>query len=902
MISSPLLSPTGLTSYTPPHRSHIIRLVSVALSLTLFYVVFTSTTVPIGWRLPSHYQQHHHQLLNDSSLSTQRSQRATATGAIIGTALPLPASPAHSSSHTSLADVQKAEVAEVAAAKDVLTKALEAEEEAAKKAKEEAKEQPKHDKPVYYSIQNGQRYDIDQAIREILDLAPDEIYTRDLLRPITNAGEKRMREVGLRARLFKKYFAAWEDLHVVSVGKNGGALVRDDIVQYLRDTPSLSAISSLPRAEIMRTYELYRTFLTQFAAILFPWTAPYFSDHITLHAHSYNAGRGIVISGFDAVAPYIATAVTSFRQMGCELPVEVFYLGDDDLGDESREILEAIPGVTTRNLQQMVTDKGWEIKGFSSKAFAILMSSFREVLFLDADVIFFRDPEILFDDPAYADTGALFFRDRLVTPQYKRKFLRQILPKPVSAKARKSYYWTGESSEMQESGVIVVDKWRHFTSLLTVTRLNGPDRDDSIEGKGVYSFFYGDKETFWLGFELTGDTEYNFHQGNDGTIGTIKEYTKFMSEENKAALKESFGEMIDEPPYKGPAVEASPPKTPLKIPPGVHKVAGGDETRGKTAQKNGDSITNDQDNNGHEQHHPDSYEEHKDEEGGQSLAALGNPYGDSTDLSAHQSDQIHDGSKGSEDGQRDSLEQMIEELRDQIKASTNKQAEDGKEMEDNKSPEEGRTSEEDKTLKDDKTLEDEKTLEDNKILQDYTAPEDDVGSHSADHKQEDDHQNGANKRLTRRDDSDDYHPIETLSPPENFTIADYEALEPTTNFTMCSPQLLHLDLAGRPLWFNGWIQEDKWDHNPQVAVSKFEYFLSERREQPLRHIANNAMLDGSSSGDGLAQMAVGHPGDWQLGSHNLCCLTSDRVHKLTDDELQVLDMIVGIARDLGAVV
>jgi len=46
---------------------------------------------------------------------------------------------------------------------------------------------------------------------------------------------------------------------------------------------------------------------------------------------------------------------------------------------------------------------------------------------------------------------------------------------------------------MQESGVVVVDKWRHFIALLLVTRMNGPDRDGNKENGvvGVYDMVYG---------------------------------------------------------------------------------------------------------------------------------------------------------------------------------------------------------------------------------------------------------------------------------------------------------------------------------------------------------------------------------------------------------------------------
>ena len=54
---------------------------------------------------------------------------------------------------------------------------------------------------------------------------------------------------------------------------------------------------------------------------------------------------------------------------------------------------------------------------------------------------------------------------------------------------------------MQESGVIVVDKFRHYLALLFVTRMNGPDRDgNKDEGRiGVNDMVYGGKETVWIG-------------------------------------------------------------------------------------------------------------------------------------------------------------------------------------------------------------------------------------------------------------------------------------------------------------------------------------------------------------------------------------------------------------------
>lgn len=331
------------------------------------------------------------------------------------------------------------------------------------------------------------------GLKHIFAIAPDEIHVRELLRPIEGTGKERLRETGVRARAFKSLFEPWEELHVTSIDNK--TYVRDDVVTYLRKADDLSSLSTTKsRAEMIRSYESYRYFLTKLSALLFPWTAPYFADHMTLHAHLKHGERGIVLSGGDGQLGYLLTSVKSIRKLGCTLPIEVMYLGDDDLGDDSRGELESLPDVVTRDMKQMVNDQGWDLKGWAGKPFAMLLSSFREVLFIDADAMFFRNPEVLFEDPSYAETGALFFRDRLMFPESKKRWLQQILPKPVSTRVRQSRFWTGESGHMQESGVVLVDKWRHFMAMLMVTRMNGPDRDGD-ESKGIigtYDMMYGE--------------------------------------------------------------------------------------------------------------------------------------------------------------------------------------------------------------------------------------------------------------------------------------------------------------------------------------------------------------------------------------------------------------------------
>lgn len=329
------------------------------------------------------------------------------------------------------------------------------------------------------------------ALESIISLHPGEEKVEDLLSSFRGTGPEKLRDVSRKTRAFKAYFEAWEALHLVI--DDHGAHIRNDVLLFIRNNHKDLNLPEPSLAKTLRSYESFRYLVSSLADMLFSWTTPYFASHMSLHASLYAAGRGIVLSAGEEQVPYLLATIPAMRQLGCNLPIEVMYLGDDDISEDYRDELEKIPGVVTRDMKQMIWDNGWELKGWAAKPFAMLLSSFQEVMFIDADAVFFRNPELLFEDPQYQKTGALFFKDRSLFPESKRRWLKYILPKPISKSAQRSRLWTGESGHQQESGVILVDKWRHFVEMLLVTRMNGPDRDgNGAEGiAGIYDMVYG---------------------------------------------------------------------------------------------------------------------------------------------------------------------------------------------------------------------------------------------------------------------------------------------------------------------------------------------------------------------------------------------------------------------------
>ncbi|CAD0031415.1 unnamed protein product [Aureobasidium pullulans] len=610
-------------------------------------------------------------------------------------------------------------------------------------------------KPLYYTIHTNRPYDIDLALRAVLHLSPDEVYNKALTQPIKSGGEEKLRELGLRVRMFKKYFDAWEALHVVTDGLSNTAFVRDDILRYIRDSKDVSAFTAGTRLEAMHAYETYRTFLS---------------------------------------TPYIKTAISSFRAMGCTLPVEIMYLGDEDLSEDTRAELETIPDVITRDIEQMVNDQGWELKGWAGKAFAAFLSSFREVILLDADVLFFDNPELMFEEPGYVDTGALFFRDRVVFPQDKKSFLRKILPKPVSGKARQSRWWSGESGEYQESGVVVVDKWRHFLSVFLTARLNGPDRDDSDAGKGTYSFWWGDKETWWIGFELAGDTDYHFHQGEAGNMGTLNVLdTAAIEQQPHKTDAEEFKDQLDS----------------------LTKLENGESQESATETQNEETAGGEQED---AENPTEGNKEPLESTGAEGETEFIYPPTTHDDvLRAVEAAEAENATPQFKEPEHPVSAQNI--------STPTTDALAGKSEEELASP----VSE--PAVKSERSL--------------------------------------SRRHLTKRDDW-----FDTALNAKHTNLTGPAMLNLTNQYAvLCSPQLLHLSLSGRPMWFNGWIQQNK--HEAASKVSTFEFYMGEKKKD-------------------------GEWAEWGIGADNMCCLKSDGLKAFDEKELNALKMIENIAYESGA--
>jgi len=233
---------------------------------------------------------------------------------------------------------------------------------------------------------------------------------------------------------------------------------------------------------------------------LYPWIYGKRFLAIDEFMGSYH-GRGIVICTGSFHFKYALSTIDTLRNIiKTKLPIEVFYNGEADLSMDERQTLMAYPNLYLSNLEEYFDNDIIKCRKWAIKPFALLASRFTEVILIDADAIFIHDPNILFKSKGYEETGTLFFRDR--TPPKKSlsnslAWFKEWAKDPL-AETKNSRFWNGISIHEMDSSAVVINKEKTILGLLAVCKLN----EFAIREGMVYRHVYGDKETFWMGFDM----------------------------------------------------------------------------------------------------------------------------------------------------------------------------------------------------------------------------------------------------------------------------------------------------------------------------------------------------------------------------------------------------------------
>jgi len=231
-------------------------------------------------------------------------------------------------------------------------------------------------------------------------------------------------------------------------------------------------------------------------------------------------GRGIVICTGNFHFKFAHSTIDILINLiKTKLPIEVFYNGKDDLTEEKKKILQAYPNVYLSNIEDYFNNDIIKCRKWAIKPFAMLASRFKEVILIDADAIFIHDPVELFKSKGYQKTGTLFFRDRTLSKSLNNDSLtwfKEWAKDPLT-ETKKSRFWNDITIHEMDSSTVVMNKDKVILGLLSVCKLN----EFSIRENMVYRHVHGDKETFWMGFDMARQHYYMSEQPIS-FIGSIK--------------------------------------------------------------------------------------------------------------------------------------------------------------------------------------------------------------------------------------------------------------------------------------------------------------------------------------------------------------------------------------------
>jgi hypothetical protein len=200
-------------------------------------------------------------------------------------------------------------------------------------------------------------------------------------------------------------------------------------------------------------------------------------------------GRGIVYTATTRTMSRLLTSIKLLRHLKCNLPIEVWHIGDE-LGPDEKTQLFAV-NATAKDvlveqafypgLERYRIDRVYE-RNYHVKSLALMLSSFQEIIYLDSDNYPMRNPAYLFHTPEYKETGSLFWPDLWKLPSDNPVW--RILDLPC------------EDEWEQEAGQLVLDKQRVWKGLFM-----------SLFFQMDHTFYFrillGDKDTFRLGWRIT---------------------------------------------------------------------------------------------------------------------------------------------------------------------------------------------------------------------------------------------------------------------------------------------------------------------------------------------------------------------------------------------------------------
>lgn len=201
--------------------------------------------------------------------------------------------------------------------------------------------------------------------------------------------------------------------------------------------------------------------------------------------------RGIVIiirNGLEKL-PFLLHII---NYLGSNLPIVVSSINDIDLHQ-----IKGFKGINKLILQDQTLDQ--------LPIYSLIYSPFEETILIDCDIILTSNPDLLFNDSIYRETGTLFWKEP--EPVFKKEYNSPI-KKLVPYEIPDNYILNGTSNSFLSEGIVLFDKLNHPKTINNLYLLANED-------------FIPKKELYWIAAELAHEP-YGFYAGEPASIIGVK--------------------------------------------------------------------------------------------------------------------------------------------------------------------------------------------------------------------------------------------------------------------------------------------------------------------------------------------------------------------------------------------
>jgi len=194
-------------------------------------------------------------------------------------------------------------------------------------------------------------------------------------------------------------------------------------------------------------------------------------------------------------------SIKMLRDTGCRLPIELFYADEKEITKSQCGIFNEL-NVNCINIRSHCPFEAYNGRNFSIKAIAVYLSKFKELIWMDSDVIPLVNFEKLFNNQQYINYGYLFNNDLWSFKKLETVFTNKIQKLIQILKDDEKYTILSGSPEL-DSGLFLLNReklpFKFFDILLLLNTNN-----HLIYNK----FCYGDKDTFQIGIRMIFDNFY----------------------------------------------------------------------------------------------------------------------------------------------------------------------------------------------------------------------------------------------------------------------------------------------------------------------------------------------------------------------------------------------------------